>query len=350
MPKKLHDGDWLTRRRWMAISGGAAAWSRMVAAGAQDLSTASDGSTSVLQYVAPKSYEMLVGVRIAAGDGTMVRTTALTVFPADWPEQTVELIEARVPPPLEYALRDLPGGNRQLVFKAGQIPPGSRLEALLRVRITKSHIVGPEDTTHLVQPRRVPSDIRNYLGNSPYIEATSSEVRKIAREISAAAPVTDWKKVEMIYDWVRENITYQRGELKTVREAMRDRTGDCEEMTSTFVAICRALRIPARMVWLPNHCYPEFYLEDEGATGYWFPCQVAGTRNFGSMPEYLPILQKGDRFKVPEKPKLERYLADYLSAQNVGGSIDPQVQFVRQLLGDAASIPAPDLDGQANPG
>ena len=151
----------------------------------------------------------------------------------------------------------------------------------------------------------------------------------------------------MLYDWVRDNIAYERGELKTVREALRDRTGDCEEMTSTFVALCRAARVPARCVWIPNHCYPEFYMEDENGNGCWFPCQVAGTRNFGSMPEYLPILQKGDRFKVPEKPELQRYLADFLSAQKVTGRQQPQVEFIRQLLGDAANLRAPDLQSAA---
>ncbi|RMF40459.1 MAG: transglutaminase domain-containing protein [Planctomycetota bacterium] len=345
--------DNFSRRQWLAISGGLVAWGRLSASMAQEAPVADATVSPLVQYVAPKTYEMLIGARVFAGDGTMVRTTLLTVFPADWPEQTVEVIEAQVPPPLQFAVREMPGGNRQLVMKAAQIAPGSRLDALLRVRIQKSHIVGPEDTTELVVPRRVRADIRNYLGNSPYIEATSSEVRKVAKEIELEDPLTDWKKVEMVYEWVRENIEYRRlepGDRKTVREAMRDRFGDCEEMTCTFIAICRALRVPARMVWLPGHCYPEFYMEDAGGTGYWLPCQVAGTRNFGSMPEYLPILQKGDRFKVPEKPKVESYLADYIVTQVVGGSSNPEVQFVRQLLGDAASLPAPDLDGQANPG
>ena len=159
----------------------------------------------------------------------------------------------------------------------------------------------------------------------------------------------DWWEVEALYDWVRENITYVNGDLKTVREALRDREGDCEEMTSTFVALCRAARIPARVVWIPNHCYPEFYLEDAEGKGHWFPCQVAGTRNFGSMPEYLPILQKGDRFKVPERTELQRYLADYLSSKKVLGRKKPDVEFIRQLLGDAAQLRAPQPDQALQP-
>lgn len=305
-------------------------------------------ATGPLEYIAPKTVEMLIGLRVTAPNGNMIGTTAMTVFPTSWPEQTVEIVAVNVAPPMQHGFRELPGGNQQMLFQAQLIPAGATVEATVQVRIEKKHIVGPEDTTGFTVPKRLPADVKQYLGNSPYIEANSSEIRKIVREIDAQDPLTDWKRVEMLYDWVRDNITYQQGELKGVREALRDGTGDCEEMTSTFVALCRAARVPARVVWIPNHCYPEFYMEDEAGNGSWFPCQVAGTRNFGSMPEYLPILQKGDRFKVPEKSELQRYLADYLSAQRVLGRGKPQVEFIRTLLGDAANLRAPDLGGDAN--
>ncbi|MCC7336973.1 MAG: transglutaminase domain-containing protein [Pirellulaceae bacterium] len=302
----------------------------------------------VMQYVAPKSIEMLIGVRITAPDGNMYGTLATTVFPTPWPEQTVEIVETSLPPTTQAQFRDLPGGNRQWMFFAPTIPAGAVVEATVKVRITKSHIVGPEDTLRFKIPKRLSRDLQQFMSNSPYIETNAGEVRKIVREVDASEPLTDWKKVEQLYDWVRDNITYQRGDLKTVREALRDKTGDCEEMTSTFVALCRAARVPARCVWVPNHCYPEFYLEDEQGEGHWFPCQVAGTRNFGSMPDYLPILQKGDRFKVPEKSEVQRYIADYLSSKKVLGRNDPQVEFIRQMLGDAVNLRAPDLAEQAD--
>ena len=318
-----------------------------VAFGQEDEGENEADDTSLLNYIAPKTIEMQIGVRVQAGDGNMMNTVAMTVFPTPWPEQTVEVVEVDVPPPIRHGFRDLPGGNRQLLFQSQLIPAGAAVDATLRVRIVKKHIVGPEDTTQLIVPRRLPRDVRNYLLKSPFIDSTSGEIKKIVREIEAQDPLTEWKKIELMYDWVRDNIEYEKGDLKTVTEALRDGTGDCEEMTSTFVALCRAARVPARCVWIPNHCYPEFYMEDKEGNGYWFPCQVAGTRNFGSMPEYLPILQKGDRFKVPEKPELQRYLADYLSAKRITGRVDPKVQFVRQLLGDAARLRAPDLDAGA---
>ena len=143
-----------------------------------------------------------------------------------------------------------------------------------------------------------------------------------------------WAQVEGIYDWVRTNIEYRKGPIRHIRDALKDKKGDCEEMTGLFVAICRASNIPARCVWIPEHCYPEFYLEDPNGEGHWFPCQVAGDRQFGQMHEYRPILQKGDRFKVPEETLPLRYIAEYFTCKQrpAGGqNIDPSVEPIRDL-------------------
>ena len=44
--------------------------------------------------------------------------------------------------------------------------------------------------------------------------------------------------------------------------ALRDGKADREDLNATFVAVCRAAKIPARMVWAMDFCYAEFYLEE----------------------------------------------------------------------------------------
>jgi transglutaminase-like putative cysteine protease len=296
----------------------------------------SDTDSALLKYVAPKVIEMQIGLRIEPGDGNMVETQAQTVFPMDWPEQKVQILGYSVPSLLNYTFRDLPGNNRQLLFYSPLIHPGPPIEAIFRLSIEKSHIVGPDpsETETLVIPRRSASKLKQFMGTSPYIDPNLGEIKRVVREIDATNPPTVWARIERLYDWVRDNIQYENGEIKSVQQALKDRTGDCEEMTGIFIALCRAARVPARCVWIPNHCYPEFCLEDAQGEPHWFPCQVAGTRNFGNMPEYLPILQKGDRFKVPERKETQRYLADYLSSKTVTGQRRPKVVFIRNLLDD----------------
>ncbi len=306
-------------------------------------------SVEMLHYVAPMTIEMSVGLRVTTTDGALADTVATTVLPSNWPEQKVEVIETNMSPAMRFNVRDLPGNNRQLFMAIPTIPVYSTLEGTLKLRLVKSHIVGPTDPSTLVIPKKIPKDVKIFTGNSPMIDSTSSDIKKISRELQSKEPANAWEHVRLIYDWVRENIRYTKGELKDTKRTLRDKTGDCEEMTSLFVAICRANDIPARCVWIPNHCYPEFYLEDADGNGFWFPCQAAGAENFGSMNEYLPILQKGDRFKVPEKPESQRYLADFLTSKKLVGQTRPKVEFIRQLLGDAANLKTADEPAPAAP-
>ena len=177
----------------------------------------------------------------------------------------------------------------------------------------------------------MPRDIGKFLAPSPYIESRHGKIRKLAREV-IKDKASAWEQVEAMYDWVRDNVEYENGPLKGALAALNDGNGDCEELTSLFIALCRANKIPARTVWIPGHCYPEFYLQDQQGVGHWFPCQAAGTRDFGSMPDFRPILQKGDNFRVPEKKKPQRYVAEFLKVNSVRGGGKPRVQFVRQLL------------------
>jgi transglutaminase-like putative cysteine protease len=140
-----------------------------------------------------------------------------------------------------------------------------------------------------------------YLGTSPYIETNSPKIIKLAKEVTKDK--SGWEKVEAIYDAAREKVEYKNGDLKGALRALNDGFGDCEELTSLFVAMCRAVGIPARSVWVPEHAYAEFYLVDDEGKGHWFPCQPAGARAFGGIPEHRPVLQKGDNFRDPDRPK-----------------------------------------------
>ncbi len=271
-----------------------------------------------------------VGVEITAR-GPCVGIVATAPVPIDWPEQQVRVVEEDVSPEVgRVAYRVLDNGVKQMLVAVPQLAPGRTAKAIVTLEITRSSLLPPDDVSIFVHPRKMPKDVRKWLGASPYIETRNGEIRSKAQEI-VAGKETAWEQTEAIYDWVRENVKYQNGDLKGALAAMRDGTGDCEELTSLFIAMCRINKIPARTVWVPGHCYPEFYLEDDAGQGYWIPCQAAGTRSFGGIPEHRPILQKGDNFSVPEIRQPQRYVAEFLQAKSVG-NMPPEVKFVRDLL------------------
>lgn len=262
---------------------------------------------------------------------TCVNVLATFPIPTDWPEQTVTLRSQNVDRSARWQVRELPGGAKQVVVQIPRVNAGTTVEAMFEFDISRSRILPPDETESLVIPKRLPRELRLYTGNSPFIDASHRLIRSAAKEIEEQEFENDWRRVEKIYDYVRDKVEYTEGELKNASDALKDGTGDCEEMTSLFVAICRNLDVPARVVWIPDHCYPEFYLEDEGGEGRWYPCQAAGTRQFGRMDEIRPVLQKGDRFKLPEKKVPVRYISEFFRCDR-RGSGTPDPTFVRQRI------------------
>lgn len=284
-----------------------------------------------LTYESPQTQRWRIGL-VLETPVTCTNVLATFAVPMAWPEQTVEVVGRTIDPAVtNWDVRNLPGGARQVVVQMARVPAGSAVNAVFEFKIDRSRILGPDKTADLVIPTRPSRDLRLFMGNSPYIDATHGRIKAASRELAEMEAENDWQRVEQIYDYVREKVEYVEGSLKNASEALADGRGDCEEMTSLFVALCRNARIPARMVWIPDHCYPEFYLEDSEGNGYWFPCQAAGTRQFGRMDEYRPVLQKGDRFKVPEKKVPVRYVSEFFRCDRKGKS-DPDPIFVREQL------------------
>lgn len=296
----------------------------------------SGSADELLRYESPQTQTWKVGLQLDTRGSTIV--DAIATFPIfmDWPEQTVRLVDQQIDPSVSFwEARDNLDGVKQIFARMNRINGGSTsTDILLTFQIDKSRILGPSDQqiAGLQVPKRIDKSLRGGMGSSPFINTSDNRIKAISKQIAAADAENDWQLVERVYDWVRENIEYVEGDLKSVSQALRDGTGDCEEMTSIFIAICRNLKIPSRMVWIPGHCYPEFYLENEDQEGAWFPCQVAGTRQFGKMDEYRPIIQKGDRFRVPEQTGLQRYVSEFFSGKKLVGSLKPRPRFVREIV------------------
>ena len=271
--------------------------------------------------------EYQIGVIINSSSGPCVGLFATAPVPVDWPEQSAKIVNEETSPFVRQFGYRMVDTVKQMLVQVPQLPAGQEARALVTVEITRHTQKAPEDTSIYRLPQKLPLDVRKYLGNSPYIETRHAKIRALAKELTREEKPA-WETVEGIYDAVREKVKYQEGPLKGAIRALQDGTGDCEELSSLFIAVCRAANIPARTVWVPGHCYAEFYLEDEDGNGYWFPCQPAGAREFGGISETRPILQKGDDFRVPERPRdRQRYVAEFLTGR--GGS--PSVRFVREV-------------------
>lgn len=291
--------------------------------------TDAGGKGPKLDSLVTKKYKC--GVTISARGGPCKGMVATVPIPMEWPEQQVQVVSEDISPTVKsVTYRTVGGGARQMVIEIPLLPAGEEAHALVTFEVARNTLLPPDDTSEFTVPKKLPRDVMIHTGPSPFIESRHPKITSLSKEIVAGKEGA-WEKVEAIYDWVRENVKYENGELKGAIKALNDKTGDCEELSSLFIALCRAQKIPARTVWVPEHCYPEFYLTDAAGNGYWFPCQAAGARAFGGIPEDRPILQKGDNFRDPDRPKEKlRYVSEYLTGKGGGGK--PKVKFVREAV------------------
>lgn len=109
---------------------------------------------------------------------------------------------------------------------------------------------------------------RIFLKPSSFCQSDDPEVKEMARRI-VAEERNSWRAAKKIAEWVNKEITpnYDVG-FASAKEILKNREGDCSEHTVLFVALCRAVGIPARAAVgimyahgiFAYHMWPEVYV------------------------------------------------------------------------------------------
>ncbi len=275
---------------------------------------------------AERTQRWKIGMRIVA------QTPCFDVFatvpvPTNWPEQDVKVVEEQLAESVARVQRRiLEGGVEQLLVAMPQLNAGDQSEVYVTVEVTRRALSPPADVSGYRVPERVPRELRKCLAASPMIDCRQRKVRDLAKEITENHDGA-WQKVEALHDWVQENIEHSNDKVKGTVATLQAKRGHMEDLTGLFIALCRAAKVPARTVWVPDYCYAEFYLEDSAGTGSWFPCELKEKTVFGTASNDHMILQKGDNIEVPEKKEPQRFVRELIK-----GKGQPQVTFVRQVL------------------
>jgi transglutaminase-like putative cysteine protease len=262
-------------------------------------------------YLEPRQYELQIGIELSGGRGSATEVKASTAAPVDLPEQQVDdvLIETDG---CAAELRRLTPEAGQLALAAPVIGEKQTIKAFARYKLTlRKQFLGFEKDQFPAAQKFGKDFKRTYMYDSPGIQTRPKEVRDLAAAVGGQAS-HPWDKAQKFYEWVWENIKPRIGSYTSVLAALHDRVGDCEERAAVFVAFCRAAEIPARLVWVPNHNWAEFYLCDAEGEGHWIPVHTAAYSWFGWTGAHELVLQKGDSIYVPEKSKPYRLIEDWL--------------------------------------
>lgn len=323
-----------------------------------------------------------VGASIEAKRGGVRDIIAMVAVPFECDEQEVLVTDEDISPEVDKVeYRTLDGGARQMLIRIPELPNGVEAHAYLTFEVRTKAIlpIDEELAAQLVKPKKLDRDMKRYIGRSPYVQSNHGKIRRTLKEIFNPKPetkdkkkgdedkdedkndgedeielasakenskddvdqsfkpaeeLTAWERVEKIYDYVQGHIDYLEGEDQSAVEVLESGKGDCHDVSALFVALCRADKIPARMVWVHEHQYPEFCLADGEGNLHWFPCESSGMRAYGEMPNPRVIMQKGENFHVPERPgEALRYASDYFIGKPLdGGGGKPRVLFKREKL------------------
>jgi transglutaminase-like putative cysteine protease len=134
------------------------------------------------------------------------------------------------------------------------------------------------DAQRIVAQRGNP-DLARYLAPEPFIESDDPEIRGEA-ETAVRGVKGARARAEVLTRYV--NALLQKKptvSLPSAREVLRTKIGDCNEHTALFVAMARAINLPARiavgLVFAHGafyyHAWPEVYLDEGAKGGLWLP-------------------------------------------------------------------------------
>lgn len=281
----------------------------------------------------PRTYRLRLSFRVEAPGKPLKNVIVTGPVPIDWREQRVKLLEEHKPPGTTTRITQFPGQAAMLVVRFAPVPAGGYAEVVRVYELTRYQVRFRGDPQSLRVPQKPSRQLRKFLGPAPGVEVDKSSIRGLAKSLSKP-DAGAWQNVRGFYDWIRRHVKYQTMNFRGAEFTVKTKTGDCEDMTALFVALCRAGGIPARTVWIEGHAYPEFYLEDNKGRGFWIPAQVSGPAWFGRMAEYGPILQKTDRLRDPIRRRYVRYVPQ--TARATGGV--PRLRVTRTILpGDSPS-------------
>jgi len=133
---------------------------------------------------------------------------------------------------------------QRLVAPVGKL----HLRTEVVIEVADQIAVNPGAAPSIIQD--LPEYALQFLLPSRY--CPSDMLESLAVEVTAeAAPAPGYDQAEAIRAWIRKNIEYRYGVSNgstTAVDTLRDKAGVCRDFSHIGISLCRALRIPARMV------------------------------------------------------------------------------------------------------
>jgi transglutaminase-like putative cysteine protease/glutamine cyclotransferase len=222
----------------------------------------------------------------AFGQGDFINLETVLALPEDRPHQK---IHSKTLSPDRYTLREDQWNQRLAHFDYSSIVHGESIESVLEMDVTLY------DIRYYIFPGQcgtvedIPEDIRRqYTQDGSKYQLTNPWLQSQAKEWVGNETNPYWM-ARRLFDAVRNTLEYEMvGGWNAAPLVLHRGTGSCSEYTFSFIALCRAVGLPARYVGAIMvrgddasldevfHRWPEVYLPHYG----WIPMDPqAGDKN-----------------------------------------------------------------------
>lgn len=179
-------------------------------------------------------------------------------------------------------------GNKYAYYDLAGLKPGAKFTITLKRNFeagTYTELIPTRTNTEYLESQAI------YLMPQERVDSDDAEIISKAKELTEDI-VSDYKKAQAIFEFINLNLEYVEDSAfanKGSKSALKNMKGVCEEFATLFVAMCRAVDIPSRVIEgyrmqyievdysgekvkekkLDNHAWAEIYLQDFG----WVPVE-----------------------------------------------------------------------------
>ncbi len=191
-------------------------------------------------------------------------------------------------------------GNKYAYFNLDGIEPAKKFKITVKRKVTAGTYI---ETIPARSNTEITTENEKYLLPQEGIECDNDEIISKAKELTEDA-ASDYKKAEAIFEFINLGMVYDASDKYMNMEnlsavtTLHEMRGVCKDFAILYVAMCRAVQIPSRVVTgcsiiekdtnasgdvlqekkIENHAWTEIYLQDFG----WVPVDPTSVYMVGS--------------------------------------------------------------------